>query len=165
MRKSPTFSNRTCIICDTEYTPKSACQRCCSKKCKITRKEQRRIKYLLKDGDSIRGRARDLYVKRKQRNSLNLLLNGCRGRARQKNIEFSITEEDLTVPDVCPILGTKFEYNTPYAMSVDRIDPSLGYVKNNIQILSRKANVMKSNATIKELVEFADWVYKNYKNN
>lgn len=64
--------------------------------------------------------------------------------------------------DKCPILeipldygpsitGAKIPYN--YA-SLDKIDPSKGYVLGNLQVISRKANSMKSNATKEELRTF-----------
>lgn len=43
-------------------------------------------------------------------------------------------------------------------MSIDRIFPHLGYVKNNIQVISHKANRMKNSATLDELELFARWV-------
>jgi hypothetical protein len=44
--------------------------------------------------------------------------------------------------------GSKLPEN--YA-SLDKIDPSKGYVIGNLQVISKKANAMKSNATIEEL--------------
>jgi hypothetical protein len=45
--------------------------------------------------------------------------------------------------------------------SIDRINPKLGYVEGNIQIISHKANRMKSNASVEELKLFARWVEEN----
>lgn len=57
----------------------------------------------------------------------------------------------------CPLLGleltySKYEGNAPanYA-SLDKIDPSKGYVEGNVQILSIRANNIKSDATLEEL--------------
>lgn len=64
-------------------------------------------------------------------------------------------------PAVCPILGIALtqrgtnKFNSP---SIDRIDPTLGYVPGNIQIISFKANAMKHNATADELKAFAKWI-------
>lgn len=88
-------------------------------------------------------------------------------RAKKTGIPFDLCIEDLISPDVCPILGVHLQRGKghgpqPYSPSVDRIDPTLGYIKGNIQIVSQRANVMKNNATPEELREFAKWVIKTY---
>lgn len=83
------------------------------------------------------------------------LVNNARKRAAVKDLPFNITESDIEIPEVCPYLKTPFQKNTMYAMSLDRIDPRLGYVKGNIEVISRKANVMKNDASVEELLEFA----------
>lgn len=80
-------------------------------------------------------------------------------RAKQRAIkygyEFNIEESDIIIPEICPILevpivlGSKGNYE--YTPSLDRIDNSKGYVKGNIQVISKKANSMKNSATIEEL--------------
>lgn len=58
----------------------------------------------------------------------------------------------------CPLLGVELSYSaytgntTPsnYA-SLDKIDPSKGYVKGNVQIVSFRANTLKNSATLEEL--------------
>lgn len=81
-----------------------------------------------------------------------------RQRAKEAKLEFSITPEDIKIPFECPVLKKPFVYNTPYGASVDRVDPNRGYSRDNIQVISRKANLMKQNASVDELKEFANWV-------
>lgn len=92
------------------------------------------------------------------------LYSSCKARAKQLNLEFNIELSDIIIPSHCPYLkqkltnlfaeegATKAWYNP----SVDRIDPTKGYVKGNIEIISRRANVMKNNATVEELLLFAE---------
>lgn len=90
-------------------------------------------------------------------------------RAKKRNIEFSITKEDLDLPEYCPVLGIKLEYNQDSgaggkfnSYSLDRIDSSKGYIKGNVQVMSHQANSMKFTATKEELISFAKWVLKEY---
>ena len=87
----------------------------------------------------------------------NRLLNAAKARARKHNIEFTITLEDIIVPQHCPLLGielkvaegkTASKSNSP---SLDRFDSNKGYVKGNVWVISQKANTMKSNASLEEL--------------
>ena len=72
-------------------------------------------------------------------------------RATRKGREFNIEIEDIVIPDLCPVFGVPLVEDTEYAPSIDRIDSSKGYIKGNIQIISRRANLLKNNATIEEL--------------
>jgi len=86
------------------------------------------------------------------------MLTRCKSRATANGLDFSLTEEDLIIPEICPILKTPFDTSTDYCPSVDRIDSTKGYVKGNVQVISNKANRMKSNATNEELRLFAAWI-------
>lgn len=75
------------------------------------------------------------------------LMIECRSRARKAGLPFNLTEEDLDVPLLCPVLGiplyrTRGERadNTP---TVDRVINRLGYVKGNVCIISWRANRLK----------------------
>lgn len=80
-------------------------------------------------------------------------------RSKRDNIAFDLTEDDFIVPEYCPVLGIKLEFglkrysdNSP---SIDRIDPTKGYVKGNVIVISRRANTIKNNATVDELFKIA----------
>lgn len=81
--------------------------------------------------------------------------------------EFTILPGDIELPSHCPILGIPLVFRKGKGAwadspSVDRIDNSKGYIPGNVWVISRKANSMKGNATPKELLKFAFWVYKTY---
>jgi len=93
------------------------------------------------------------------------LLNSCKSSARNKNLAFNLTLEDIVIPEVCPFLEIKLTNIQGSGFigsnaSVDRIDPTKGYVNGNIQIISRKANHMKLNASSEELLTFASNIIK-----
>ena len=88
------------------------------------------------------------------------LLKGAKDTARRKKLSFNLDRQDIIVPDICPYLGTKItnvqgEGYCGTNASIDRVDPRLGYVRGNIQIISRRANSMKNDANAAELVFFA----------
>ncbi len=69
---------------------------------------------------------------------------------------FEITVDDIVVPRYCPVLGIelcKSSTRSPHAASatLDRINPSLGYVRGNVLVISDRANRAKSNLTLAEL--------------
>lgn len=79
-----------------------------------------------------------------------------KSRAKDRNLEFTITPEDIIIPSHCPYLGVPFSFeDRDRAPSLDRIDSSLGYIKDNIQVISWRANVLKSDATIDQMIKFA----------
>jgi hypothetical protein len=79
--------------------------------------------------------------------------------AKKNNCLFSIVSEDIILVKNCPILGIPLEYNnnkmSDNSPSIDKINPRLGYVVGNIQIISMLANKMKSSATPEQLVIFS----------
>lgn len=89
-------------------------------------------------------------------------------RCKETGREFTIVVDDIIIPEVCPILGIKLNMNSGKSgayrnsPSLDRIDNSKGYTKENIQVISQLANAMKCHATKEELLKFAGWVIKTY---
>lgn len=100
-------------------------------------------------------------LKWREKNPSKYLLQHARARAKDRNVPFDLIEEDIQIPDVCPVFETPFEYGTPLSMSVDRKDPRKGYTRDNIQVISWKANMMKQDASTAQLKKFAEWVNRS----
>lgn len=90
------------------------------------------------------------------------ILWDARGRARRKGLLCDIEVQDVVIPPLCPVLGIPLIFkggkqsdNSP---SLDRIVPSLGYVKGNVRVISWRANDVKGNATADELEAVARYV-------
>lgn len=108
---------------------------------------------------------------RKRRSADNPELTMCAGakrRAKQRGLPFDITLDDVVIPEKCPALGIPLFHNiggngqpTDNSPELDRIIPSKGYVKGNIIVVSRRANRVKSNISIEDLVAIADF-YRGY---
>ena len=90
-------------------------------------------------------------------------------RAKRFNVPFDLQPEDIIIPDVCPVLGISLirsvgNTHTGNSPSLDRIIPELGYVKDNVLVVSYRANTMKSDGTLedlKNLYEFYKEVIEN----
>ena len=111
--------------------------------------------------DSIRTQAKVRYTT----DLVGVMLDRAKQRAKKLGIAYALSREDITIPDKCPVFdvpierawGGKAKPNSP---SLDRIHPEEGYVSGNVQVISYKANVMKSNASTDDLLKFANWVVK-----
>ena len=83
-----------------------------------------------------------------------LMVYRAKQNARAKNLEFNLTYEDIEIPTHCPVLGIelfttpgrgkKNPWSYPNTPSIDRIDNSRGYVKDNIHIISMRANHLRT---------------------
>jgi hypothetical protein len=101
-------------------------------------------------------------------NPIKRMLARAKSRSKTRNHEFNIEFEDIIVPEYCPILNIKLEYNSGRAggesnsPSLDRIDNTKGYVKGNVIVISQLANCMKSSSSPEELKQFAKWINKEF---
>ena len=88
-------------------------------------------------------------------NSLNYKIKEARRRADKRGLDFDITKDDIVVPEYCPLIGIKLNVNEngagPDSPSIDRIDSNKGYVKDNIWVISHRANTVKNDASFEEL--------------
>ena len=107
--------------------------------------------------------ARPEAVKRYREMSSELrLYKAAKQRAAREGTLFSITVEDLVVPEFCPILGIKLQHNEGKqgddSPSLDKVIPELGYVPGNIAVISLKANIIKDKYSYSELSAVVNWL-------
>ena len=80
-------------------------------------------------------------------------------RAVQYGIPFDISEDDIHIPNVCPVLGILLEQGEgtirDTSPTLDRIKPELGYTKGNVRVVSNRANRIKNNGSTDELEKVA----------
>jgi hypothetical protein len=101
----------------------------------------------------------------KARDPIGYLLKHAKHRASTLGVAFDLTCDDLVMPEVCPVFGTpwiwgegKMGWRNMFAPSIDRLDPSLGYVRGNVAIISTRANHLKGNAYVGELEKVLAWM-------
>jgi len=93
------------------------------------------------------------YADYRTKHLLQHLLWDAKYRAKKNGIEFSISVDDIFVPEVCPINLKPFGKDNP--MSLDRVDNNVGYTKENTRIISLDMNRLKKDAEIADLVAIA----------
>lgn len=88
------------------------------------------------------------------------------------------TEFDIDLPfilakldkGICEVTGIAFNYDKPsgestnkFAPSIDRIDSSVGYIKNNVRVVVWWYNLMKNDSTDNELLEICQAVVNKHR--
>ncbi len=86
------------------------------------------------------------------------MLTGAKIRAKKKGIAFSLSPDDVSIPEFCPVLGIRLlptggtvGLGREASPSLDRVDPDRGYVKGNVIVVSMRANRLRSDASVEEL--------------
>lgn len=150
-----------CKQCNSEFEPthhnnRSFCSKLCS----------RRYMRAQIDPETKRSWGRASYHRRKAdpQNIKKFIIRHAKVRSQWRNIEFNLTEDDIVLPEYCPILGVKLtKDDRRYGYSLDRIDPKIGYIKDNVWVVSQLANAMKWDSTPEERLAFAKWVLSSEK--
>lgn len=129
----------------------------CRKKIDVKYRERRKIYY--KNNPTPIEKTNAYYVKLKTQNPSKNLWKLAKRRSVERGIFFDLKIEDICVPTHCPILGIPLTIR-PVGLkkyqaydgspSIDRIDNSKGYTKENIHVISYKANVIKNYGTLED---------------
>lgn len=98
----------------------------------------------------------------RQRNPIQSLLSVTKARCKRKQIEFNLAVKDIVKPLYCPVFGielmysvnTKQQYNSA---SLDRINPTKGYVSGNVIVVSWRANQLKQDASLDEMKQLVSF--------
>lgn len=89
------------------------------------------------------------------------LYYSAKSRAKAKGLDFTISIEDIIVPEKCPVLGIRLKSGAgngtqsvaelETSPTLDRVDNSKGYTPDNICVISLRANNLKRDASLYEL--------------
>jgi hypothetical protein len=95
-----------------------------------------------------------------RKNTIKNLLAEARKRARAQNLPYELKASDLVVPAICPVLGIPIIPGGPRDNwpSIDRHVPARGYVVDNVQIISMRANFLKRDGTLEEIEKLCKYM-------
>jgi hypothetical protein len=113
--------------------------------------------YRLENHEAVCARKRERHIENPER----AMLIKAKVRSKKAGRVFDIKLEDIKIPSHCPLLGLplfvsggcKGRENSP---SLDRIDSAGGYTRDNIWVISSRANTIKNDATLAELEMIVD---------
>ena len=89
------------------------------------------------------------------------ILTRTRSNAKIRGIECTITREDISIPEFCPVFSVKLDKvrsGSPYAPSLDRKDNTLGYIPGNVFVISNRANTNKADMTEEDIRRMLNYV-------
>lgn len=151
-------SVKPCIKCGSmDRYPRGECKPCT----RATQRKRRqadperfnRMKREVRRRNLERARRRD--AEWIDRNLERHMLIRAKASSKKRGLPFDISLNDIQIPETCPLLGCRLERRTdgsrkkaPNTPSLDRID-SL-YVKDNVWVISWRANQLKSDGTLQE---------------
>ena len=117
--------------------------------------KENRKRYLEKNRDRLLAATNEKY-RTNMKTYVYHMVKRAEKRAKEKGLPFDLCVEDVQIPEYCPILGIKLEVGigrgpSDSSPSLDRIYPNLGYVKDNIIVISMRANKIKSDVSVDDI--------------
>jgi hypothetical protein len=104
--------------------------------------------YHLENREAVLARKKQYRLENPER----IMFCSAKNRSKEAGLAFDIKLEDIKIPTHCPLLDFPLVvgggYNSP---SLDRKDSTKGYTRENIWVISWRANDMKSDASLSEM--------------
>ncbi len=100
--------------------------------------------------------------------AIKTMVQNAKSRAAKKELSFDIDFDYLVSisPISCPVFGIELQYANgklcDSSASLDRFDPRQGYVKGNVWVICDKANRMKSDGTIEDMIAVYNYAVSSY---
>lgn len=143
IRRGADHSIINCSVCGGAFERVNSRSRFCSKLCKDRHARE-------KFGDKY-----NIKCKSKLDKHLRTLLHQKYGQRDQLSLDYLMSLYSKQAGK-CALSGVsmttiKGEGYVPTNISLDKIDPNLGYTEGNVQLVCRRANEMKSNKTVEDL--------------
>lgn len=149
-RHDGVFKIKKCVVCQTEFKPRSGVHKFCSEKCKgkwqyISGTHSTENQYNKINGNWDRYCARLLY---------------CSGRKRDKLTKEIVLKKLKEQDYKCALSGIPLQcqlekgVKNPYNASIDRIQAGGSYTEDNIQIICRALNHWRADTPLEDFVEF-----------
>ena len=146
------YHGKACKTCSStlRYTSTKACIEC-HKRIRDAGSKRRR--------QATNPEERNLQAKK---NRIQSMLSSAKHRTKARGMEFDLREEQVVIPEHCPVLGIPLSWdgdvsNSP---SLDRVDNTRGYTEDNVAVISNRANSIKRDATLDELKKLTHYVEK-----
>ncbi len=150
------YVNKTCKNCSTRFVQKPGIktQIFCCKNCGVVWRTKHVYKHkysVVHRGRSVENFLKALCVKKSERRNL--------------TVEFLMSVYNAQ-EGLCAISGVKMTYicgqgNIDTNISIDRIDPAMGYEEDNVQLVCRRINMMKMDKDLNDLIKWCDAI-KNF---
>jgi len=142
------YRNRVCQVCQKSFVPTTSRQRRCLACAPVFNQKQENIY-----------RANYRRVRPECR-----LVESAKATAKAKGLPFNLTSDYVRSiwNETCPVLGIRLKKGSGYRVdespSLDRIVPARGYVIGNVHVISWRANRIKNNGTVEDLMKIAEYM-------
>lgn len=104
--------------------------------------------------------ARSYYVRRSNADPRYIMLMSCRARAKKKGLPCTVVDEDIDIPENCPVCGCLLIRGTgtggkcSSSPSLDMWDPTIGYVPGNVWVICDRCNMRKQDMSGEDHVAY-----------